>query len=137
MSCALEKLELLEDEEPVLEPCRQNLSKAIFLMDEYDRTWHSIRWLTADVSKKVANAALKRSTRHKLNQLAFDAYKHFRQATKSLNLYVDVLEARDTNGEEVSIPKYWGDILRSLYVADGIFEEEHKHQIIAKQLSLF
>jgi hypothetical protein len=130
MSCALGKLALLEDEEPVLETCREHLSKAVFLMDEYDRTWHSIIWIQSSHTTK-------KRTQKKLGNLAFDAYQHFQQATEDLNSYVDVLEKRHTNAQEVSMPQWWNDMLLSLMTADSIFKKENKHQIIAKQLSLF
>ncbi|MCP6763253.1 MAG: hypothetical protein NHB32_31755 [Fischerella sp. CENA71] len=130
MSCALTKLVFLEDSEPVLENCREHLSKAVFLMDAYDKTWHSIIWIRS-------NSATKKRTQQRLDELAFDAFQHFRQATENLNLYVDVLEERHTNGQEVLIPQWWDDMLLSLLTADSIFRQENKHQIIGKQLRLF
>ena len=130
MSCALDKLATLDDENQFLESSKSHLSKAISLMDEYYRTWHSIIWIRSDY-------VTKRRVREKLNNLAFDAYTAFLKATTHLNKYVDDQISKEQRGEVVTFPpRWWGDMLSSLMLAESSFQEEYRHEVSSKQLVL-
>ena len=131
MSCALDKLATFDNDSQFLETAKDNLSKAISLMDTYYQTWHSIIWIKADrqTKKRVCE---------QLNNLAFDAYQHFCKATKNLNNYIDNQLEKQERGEDVPPPPaWWQNMNSSLYLAQDCFLKEHKSEIYSKQLSLF
>ncbi len=131
MSCALDKLATLDDDNQFLESSKSHLSKAVSLMDEYYRTWHSIIWIRSD-------RITKRRVREKLNNLAFDAYTAFVQATTHLNEYVNDQISKEQRGELItSPPRWWGEMLLSLSLSESSFQEEYRYEISGKQLVLF
>ena len=130
MSCALDKLVTLNDKNIHLENALNYLSTAVFLMDEYYHTWHSIIWIRSKQKTK-------RLVREKLNRLAFDAYTAFQKATEHLNLYVDTQSEKELRDEFVEPPPpWWNEMMRNLQVAESCFFYEHRREISSKQLQL-
>lgn len=131
MSCALDNLLSLDIEDQSLDLAKNHLSEAVFLMDQYYRTWHSIIWVRSDNQTK-------RQTSEKLNNLAFDGYQHFCHATENLNKYIDSQIEKEMKGETVAPPpQCWKEMNVSLSVAHDCFQREHKFEIFGKQLTLF
>ncbi|GAA6614926.1 hypothetical protein [Scytonema sp. NUACC26] len=130
LSCALNRLTTLP-ENSLLETAKHSLSTAVFLMDEYYRTWHSIIWIkSTQITKK--------RVQEKLNNLAFDAYTAFLKATQFLDLYVDSQWDKEQRGQSVEPPPpWWHEMMESLQVAESCFDNEHRHEILGKQLHLF
>ncbi|MBP5972488.1 hypothetical protein HW132_07020 [Brasilonema sp. CT11] len=131
MSCALDKLATLDDTDPSVESAKAFLSQAVFLMDEYYRTWHSIIWMKS-------NRATKNRVQSQLNNLAFDAYTAFSKAKEHLDEYVDSQIEKERKGELVkSPPQWWNDMSTSLTLAESSFQKEYRHSISSKQIRLF
>jgi len=131
MSCALDKLATLSEENIHLSTTKSCLSTAVFLMDEYYRTWHSIIWIKS-------TQMTKKRVQQQLNILAFDAYTAFLKATEFLDLYVDSQFEKEQRGEFVDPPPpWWNEMMVSLQVAESCFHHEHRHEITGKQLHLF
>lgn len=131
LSCALDKLALLDDDNYHLSSSRNLLSTAVWLMDEYYRTWHSIIW-------KHSDRMTKKRVREQLKAFAYDAYTAFTQAMDFLNDYVEEQQEKERNGSTVTPPPlWWHEMLTSLTLAESAFFKEHPHDISSKQLRLF
>ncbi|MBP5977398.1 hypothetical protein HW132_32970 [Brasilonema sp. CT11] len=131
LSCALDKLALLDDDNQHLSSSRNHLSTAVWLMDEYYRTWHSIIW-------KYSDQMTRKRVREQLKVLAYDAYTAFTQAMSFLNDYVEEQQEKERNGSLVTPPPpWWPEMQTSLILAESAFLEEHPHDIASKQLRLF
>ncbi|MBW4628204.1 MAG: hypothetical protein KME49_22505 [Brasilonema octagenarum HA4186-MV1] len=131
MSCALDKLAAFEDIDPFIESAKGFLAQAVFLMDEYYRTWNSIIWVKS-------NRSTKNRVQEQLNNLAFDAYTAFSKARELLDEYVDSQIEKERKGELVkSPPQWWNDMLTSLTLAESSFQKEYRHSISSKQIRLF
>lgn len=131
LSCALDKLILLDDDNHYLSSSRNHLETAIRLMDEHYRTWHSIVW-------KHSDRITKKRVREHLKALAYDAYTAFIQAMSFLNDYVEEQQEKERNGSPVtSPPPWWHEMQTSLTLAESAFLKEHPHDISSKQLRLF
>ncbi|KAB8333610.1 hypothetical protein SD80_012510 [Scytonema tolypothrichoides VB-61278] len=131
LSCALDKLALLDDDHQGLSSSRNHLSTAVWLMDEHYRTWHSIIW-------KHSDRITKQRVREQLKTLAYDAYTAFVQAITLLNDYVEEQLQKERNGEPVTPPPpWWNEMLTSLRLAESAFLKEYHNDITNKQLRLF
>ena len=131
LSCALDKLTILDDDNEYLSSSRIHLETAVWLMDEHYRTWHSILW-------KRADRRTKKRVRERLNTFAYDAYTAFVQATSFLKEYVEEQQEKERNGSLViPPPPWWNEMQISLTLAESTFFEEHPHDISSKQLRLF
>ncbi len=131
MSSALDKLATFDDTDPSLESAKAFLSQAVFLMDEYYRTWHSIIWIKS-------NRNTKNRVQSQLNHLAFDAYTAFSKVKELLDEYVDSQIEKERKGELVkSPPQWWNDMSTSLTLAESSFQKEYRYSILSKQIRLF
>lgn len=124
MACALEKLEQLESDSPLIASAKQQLALAVSYAQQYHETWHSIYW-------KTAKSALKRQVREKLNHLAFDAYTTLLKSSDCINRYVE--EVKDS----FAPPAWWNEMIISLTLAHNSMVQEHKREISSRQLVLF
>lgn len=131
LSCALEKLLILEDSNPFLSSSIQHLTKAKTLADAYHKTKYSIIWISADRKTK-------QRVKGQMNTLAYDAYSAFLQGIADINTYADCQYEEETKGNTVNPPPpWWNDMLLSLKLAQSGFLKEHQYEISSRQLSLF
>ncbi|MGI2907151.1 hypothetical protein [Tolypothrix sp. VBCCA 56010] len=124
MQVAFEKI---QGEHPSIIAAKMYLGLAIEYANRYHQKQWSIYWNTAKTSTKKA-------LRQELKSLAFDAYTAFLKATDCLNAYVEVVQACQP---VPPVPRWWDEMLVSLYLAHDAMRKEHGQEISSKQLSLF
>lgn len=131
LSCALEKLVTLEDNNIFLSSAKQHLTKARTLTDAYHKTKYSILWISAD-------RRTKQRVKERMNILAYDAYSAFLQGVADINTYADCQYEEEKKGSVVNPPPaWWNHMMLDLTLARDGFLEEHHREISSKQLSLF
>ncbi len=110
-------------EDPLLIDARSELITAQNLLESRWKIWNSIFW-------KRSNSAIKRSTRARLEGLAFDALTGVINAGELLNRHLEQFSIVDENA------LLWSEIIGSLHNAYRWLLESYCDDCLYKQLKL-
>ena len=122
MSSALQRLP--ESDRPSMISAKQHLAAAIAFGEAYHKTWNSIHW-------NSSRAAVKKRTRVKLHNLAFDTYTELLAARTCIYDYLNEV------GSDALPSNWWRDFGVSIYLAVTGIEKNNGSEIWHRQLSLF
>jgi hypothetical protein len=116
--------EFIPAQHPLLIEAKKKLYKSSALGEEYYKTWHSIIWI-------ASRSSTKRRVKERLNNIAFDAYSYFIEATECLDKYAVLM-----NKQKIPQAYWWVELGSRLESINESFYEEHSHEINSRQLAI-